>query len=571
MAEAPARLSRVARPAPPPPKKCKQHNEVLDLFCFTCTKLICKVCGNGDHRQHKYKPKKEAAFQCRKTLRERTDSLQQALTKIKASTKASKDALDDNLKAVSETITLSIDEMIGTLIHREQQLLDEASALAREKQAALDAQKESSAVSLDEAQSLVDEVDQSLKNHDEQQSKILRQIARVEESYRNLQHIDQQPAAEANIHSDMTVDDQVLRTVGCVGLDEGDTIKCTIKGAYPKAIINEATKLTFHLTDSTNSSCSHPFSVKAEVRSLIDDSIIPTTIFHVGDGTYRATYTPRIRGGHTMTVRVNMKDTIGGPFLVFVQAQPEEPAKRMKGLKGPVGIAISNDNEVLVAEFDGGEVSVFDKQGGKTLTIQHKNLPHPNGVATDHDGNIYISSCNDTVVKFSKDGMPLQLNKSLGPYLYLIQVISGKIYICSREDILLVECENLRLLKRFGKNGRGNGEFGCPDQVLSANGKLYISDYCNCRIQVFDEEEHKYVYSFVVENPSNRKVYMPCGICVGPDRLLYVACIRCVLVFTLSGEYVASISLDEESGLPAGVAVDADGIVYVCCSQVVIR
>ena len=61
----------------------------------------------------------------------------------------------------------------------------------------------------------------------------------------------------------------------------------------------------------------------------------------------------------------------------------------------------------------------------------------------------------------------------------------------------------------------------------------------------------------------------PYGICVGPDGLLYVACAdspSCVLVFTLRGEFVASLGGLAEMAVKAS-AVDSDGFIYVTCDD----
>ena len=226
--------------------------------------------------------------------------------------------------------------------------------------------------------------------------------------------------------------------------------------------MNKPAELTLHLVDSTGRPCSSLLSIVAEVKSLVDGSVIPATISPIGGGTYRAVFTPHIRGRHFVTVRVNGREICGSPFSVFVRVPPaqlKEPVRCIDGVKGPWGVAISKDEEVLVAESGGGGVSVFDKQGRKLRTIQHNDLPEPRGVATDPDGNIYISNSEDTVVKFSRDGRPLQVNKSLGPNLYQSRVISDTLFICSEERVLLVACEDLHLIKKFGKKGKGKGEF----------------------------------------------------------------------------------------------------------------
>ena len=390
-------------------------------------------------------------------------------------------------------------------------------------------------------------------------------------------------AVEANIDTDMTFDPKALLSVGCDGLDVIDTSKCTVEGADTKVEVNKPAELTLHLVDSTGSPYIGLPSIVAEVKSLVDGSVIAATISPIGGGTYRAVFTPHVRGRHFVTVSVNGREICGSPFSVFVRVPPaqleELPVRYIDRMEVPWGVAISKDEEVLVVEQYVGRVSVFDKQGRKLRTIQHNDLPHPRGVATDADGIIYISNSKDTVVKFSRDGQPLQVKKRLGPNLQLMQVISDTLFICNEEHVLLVACEDLHLIKRFGKKGKGKGEFDGSHQVVFVNGELYITDYNNHRIQVFGQEGLTFVRSFEVKDPSTQKLCCPGGICLGPDGLLYVVCsapgcFSCVLVLALSGECEACLGGVgvwpvplgvTVLSLPVAVAVDVDGFVYVSC------
>ena len=560
-----------------PPSKCKAHDEILKLYCYTCSQLICRDCIIYDHTEpdHKHTFVKEAASQCRDKLRESTGPLRQATTEITAAAadiQAAKRDVAENLASVSKTIQQSMDEMIAALQKRKQWLLRKASELAEEKLGALNVQEKSLNMSLAEAQSLVDIVERSLQNaSDEELLEMQQQIASgVEEGCRKQQQVDLQPATEANIGTDMTYNKQALLSIGSIGLDVIDTNKCTVDGTDTKAEVYKPAELTLHLVDYTGRPCSSPLNIVTEVYSLANGSVIAAAISPVGGGTYHATYTPRIRGRHSVTVQVNGREICGSPFSVFVQippAQLKQPVRRINGVMRPWGVTINKDEDVLVAESGRGGVGMFDKQGRKLWTIQHNDLPHPIGVATDPDGNIYVSNSEDSVVKFSPDCQPLQVNNSLGPDLYLMQVVDDTLFICSSEHVLLVACEDLHLIHTFGKKGEGNGEFDRSYQVVSVNRELYISDRDNRRIQVFDREGLKFVRSFEVKDPSTQRLCNPRGICVGPDGLLYMVCCDpdCVLVFTLSGECVASLGGVGGRDRPLGGAVDADGFVYVSC------
>ena len=154
-----------------------------------------------------------------------------------------------------------------------------------------------------------------------------------------------------------------------------------------------------------------------------------------------------------------------------------------EALKYPCGIAISDYNkEVLFAEKKGGQVSVFDKQGRKLKVIQHMEIPHPKGVATDPDGHIYICNEQNNIVKFSQDGLPLKINNSLVGHFNLMQVIGDALFICSDHVVHILACDDLQLIGQFGKQGTEEGEFQHPYQVLSLDREVYVSDCDNCRI-----------------------------------------------------------------------------------------
>lgn len=136
--------------------------------------------------------------------------------------------------------------------------------------------------------------------------------------------------------------------------------------------------------------------------------------------------------------------------------------------------------------------------------------------------------------------------------------------MCSRSDcaVIVLDCGNLQEVHRLGHQGKGNGEFDHPIDVVAEKGELYVSDYSNHRIQVFDIEGH-FKDSFTVKDPATQKCSFPRGLCVGPDGLLYVACDTPdrIFAFTLEGECVASVAV---KGAPAGIAADEDGFLYVC-------
>ena len=517
---------------------------------------------------------KESAPQCRKKVKETLIPLRQLQAEITAAVftvQTAKKEVAENHATVSNTINQSIDQLIAILQQRKKDLLAKASELAEEKLGALNAQEISLNRSLTEAQTMLDFVEQSLENATDEDILHMKQhvVNGVETCCKKQQQVDLQPAAKANIGTDMSCDPQALHTVGSVGLDVIDLTKCEAELEGKEIEINKPAQFTLHLMDSTGYSYIGLSSIVAEVKSHVDGSVIPAAITPVQNGTYSVTFTPQVRGHHYITVRVNGREM--NPFSVFVRIPPAQlqlQVRRVK-VKKSCGIAIGNNDIVLVTEHNDKSVSIFDKRGRKLRTIQHKDFPQPFGVTTDPDGNIYTTHGGNSVVKCDRDGhieMTVRSVSDIDDDLRFIRVISDRLYVCCARSnrILVYGCSSLQLIESFGETGDKDGEFNWPYDVLSANGELYVSDCNNHRIQVFDQEGLNFVRSFKVKNTSTQELCKPRGICVGPDGLLYVACheANCVLTFTLSGRFLVSVAIFDEYK-PRGIAVDSDGFVYV--------
>ena len=560
-----------------PPRKCPEHEEPLKVFCFTCNRLICRDCIIDGHYDHNHKFVRKAAPECRDKLRASLAPLQRGNTDILSAmetvAKRAKEILE-NQSSVEDVIERSFDELIEALKQQKRQLLHEASILTEERLSALRAQQKSLAVSLAEAQSMVEFVEQSLERATDEEVMEMQQqiISRVEDGCKKQQQIDFEPAAKNDVRvavpSSATLD---LPSVGQVGVNAIDPTKCRVEGKeMEEAEVNKPTEFSLQLADSRGLAVEGPCVLDMEVRSLVDGVVSRATVTPAGNGACEAMYTSRIRGQHSMSVQLNGRKVAGSPFAMFACLPPtqlKQPVKRFGGVRGPYGITISKSGEVIVAErCVGGEVVVFNKHGEKVKAIKHACINTPCGVATDPDGHIYVSSSSPpTVAKFSGDGQTLLVQakiKSNGEILRMMQVIDGQLFVCSLSDsaVIVLDCMNLNEVRRFGHEGNGN----YPINVVAENNELYVSDYLNHRIQVFSMEG-RFIRSFTVKDPASQKSYTPRGLCVGPDRLLYAACDQPdrIFAFTLAGECVASVAVEGRSR-PAGIAADTDGFLYVC-------
>ena len=148
-------------------------------------------------------------------------------------------------------------------------------------------------------------------------------------------------------------------------------------------------------------------------------------------------------------------------------AEPELPAARFLltwGKEGtepgefhfPIGIAINPADEILITDHYNNRVQRFDREG--KLLGHFAVLPSPGGIALDKAGNIYLSHFPTAVG-----------SKEVNPDRLTVYSSAGK------------------LLHEWGKTGTGPGEFSYPGGlVIAPDGRVYVADQTNHRIQVLD-------------------------------------------------------------------------------------
>jgi len=126
----------------------------------------------------------------------------------------------------------------------------------------------------------------------------------------------------------------------------------------------------------------------------------------------------------------------------------------------PIGIAINKADEVFVSDFTNARVQKFSTQG-KFLS-SFPVSPFPGGLALDAEGNLYVAHMGIPPSKYDKP---------------------------RERDKIAVYSPDGELLREWGKFGTADGEFDMPGGVvISPEGRVYVADQCNRRIQVFDTQ-----------------------------------------------------------------------------------
>ncbi len=176
----------------------------------------------------------------------------------------------------------------------------------------------------------------------------------------------------------------------------------------------------------------------------------------------------------------------------------------------PAHIAINQANELFVSDRRLRAIFVFDLAGNYlrkiTLAGEESKTWSPLGMGFDGDGNLYVTDVGDTenhrIIVFSPDG---------------------------------------KEIRRFGETGQAEqmsqfpGQFYFPNGVVMAeDGRLFVGDSDNRRVQVFDSNGE---FSYFI-----RTAGIPRGLVIDDQQRLYVvdALGHMIDIYTLDGGKITS-------------------------------
>ena len=302
-------------------------------------------------------------------------------------------------------------------------------------------------------------------------------------------------------------------------------------------------------------------------------------------GVYRIQFNPSTSGTHTVKVQVydvQLEDTsLVIPFNPYLDNIT--PVRTITELNHPFGVAVSDDNHVIITEWNGNCVTILDREGKKVKSLGEKGgsgnveFFHPLGVAITPDKFILVSD-NHRIQKMSMDGYliasvgekgsgPLQF---YNPHGIAISPITGQVYIADHR--IQVLNPDLTFSHSFGSKGSANRQFQYPrDIAIDSQGLVYVPDCWNHHIQKFSPDG-KFVGQFGTKGSGPGQLNSPGGITIdtAATGLVYVSeeGNDRISVFTSDGVFVSTFgskgnNIDQVNG-PHGLTFNKDGLLYVC-------
>ena len=358
------------------------------------------------------------------------------------------------------------------------------------------------------------------------------------------------------------------------GLKEGTVARkaqfnLTTRNAERKQWYNERDSVTVEIKDDQGQEC------VTEVR--VDDN---------KDGTYKVTYYPRVQGTFKLLVKVNGEHISCSPLTVILKPFQVKPVLTF-GKEGsgdgmfmyPLGVAVSDGDEIVVADQCNNRVQVFDSNGTFLRSFGHKGVnagevKHPVGIAIDKGRNIFILEWDTTRVRmFSWEG------RNLGSFGSQ-EIVDNQLHhpwglsLDSTGNVIVAGTGN-QLIKIFTPDGRfvmnigGQGSFSFPVHCVQCGEYFIVSDSLEHCIKVFNREGH-FQYKFGKQGDGDGEFNYPRFMSVTQSKHLLV-CDRDnhrIQVFEQDGKFVGKFGTNGsklgEFKEPFSVAVLSNEQIVVC-------
>ena len=564
---------------------CSEHDEPFKFYCYNCCSVICRDCIVLDHADHHYKLVSKSVASTRETVRVELEPLKELLAKVNRAEELimeSKDAITNQGVFVSRKIHENFTAMIELMKRKELELLRKTESVVRKKLNRLSQQDKDLHLASSAVTTVIDFVSSHLELVSDDdllavQHQLYGHMKDARESHANLKL---SPTEVPNLAVNVDLKDELERV--CKEKAQVYVFPHHKKSHVHMAIVEQR---SVHLVSHLGMSADAP--VNAVLTSMVDGSLVEADILEVGKGLYEISYTPKVRGRHKLAVSVNEEEFPNSPYNMYASLPPSmltsKPIQTLTGLKHPYAAMLNQDHNLLVSESKDTKVCLLmrDDQGKvcqKLSQFADLNTSSPSGMASDKEGNVYVTSAGGhSISKFNRDGSliafhELQGNK-LGELMHPcgLAVIGGELYVCDRNNCRIhVFDQALTPLRTFGGQGKDPGELQWPyDIVQSSDGEVYVVDCNNHRVQVYSKDG-SFLRSFGSKGGQPGKLKRPVGLQLSKDGHVYISEYdnHRISVFKTDGTYVTSLgsygTKEGEMCYPVGLTFDSDGFLYVC-------
>ncbi|MDF0644673.1 MAG: 6-bladed beta-propeller [Nitrospira sp.] len=218
-----------------------------------------------------------------------------------------------------------------------------------------------------------------------------------------------------------------------------------------------------------------------------------------------------------------------------------EPSSQEGSFYYPRGLAVGANDTLYVSDSGNNRVQKFDLEGNVMQAwgkfgfawrgAEMGVFDVPWGVATDQEGNLYVSdTSNSRIQKFKADGSPLLKwgrDGSFDGAFFFPRGVAvdfvGNIFVADESNNRIQKFDARgSFLSKWGREGSGPGQFKAPWGVAcDAVGNVYVVDTGNHRIQKFDGNG-TFLCAWGNRGKTEGQLNFPYGIAVDKEGCVYV-------------------------------------------------
>jgi DNA-binding beta-propeller fold protein YncE len=205
-------------------------------------------------------------------------------------------------------------------------------------------------------------------------------------------------------------------------------------------------------------------------------------------------------------------------------------------LRKPYGITVDSHGRIFVADTELKFVFVIDpaaKSVERREGNSHAPLSLPAGVAVDAEDRLFVSDADlHSIVCFGSSGQPIasfgtpQLGRPGG---IAIDRLRNRLYAADAKAgrIAVFDLTSFKLVTYFGSPSKpgshpGGTFYGPTNVAVDRNGRIYVSDTWNYRVQILDPDG-KFIRAFGAQGDRPGEFIRPKGIAVDSEGHVYVA------------------------------------------------
>ena len=425
-----------------PNPECQEHKDSMTVFCITCNSLACRECIVLSHSGHNFNVLKKCALEKRSEVCNSLAPLRKILSDVTDAEKSLGVKIEVQGEAIHRSIHEAFAEFKSLLDQREAELASTATALVREKMDTLAVQKKELQVVSTEIQSFVEFVERKLESASDKDLMMC------------FSELQSRVKEESKKHSSLALDRRSAADIVC-DLPSLSIIPKKIGHVSCQSTVIKISRFcdVHHLSTSIIKAASF-VGITAVLESIADPTIsVNATVTQTSSGVYEIAYIPKIRGRHTLSVKLDGAEVSGSPFHIFANIHPSlmrQSVRVIDDVHQPMGITFNDSEQLVITECSIKKLGILTKDGKKLRTINSESLKSPRGVAVGPGGTLFVT-CNVRtsyedycyLFKLNANGDPLKTVPLDNPFC--IRVIRNNLYVCVKGEVKIFDMDCIEI------------------------------------------------------------------------------------------------------------------------------